>query len=59
MKKIYEEPRTEAIEIELSGMLCTSGKLDGDANEPAHARELQDDAWNVILGASLIDDDQN
>lgn len=57
MKKTYIAPEIAVYDAETSGMLCLSGGHSGDADEAAHARELQDDAWNVILGASLIDDD--
>ena len=57
MKKTYIAPEIAVYDVETSGMLCLSGSHSGDADEAAHARELQEDAWNVILGASLIDDD--
>ena len=46
MKKIYLEPRTEAMEIENEGMLCSSG-VDGDfssnaAEENAKVRFMDD-----------------
>ena len=44
-------------DVETSGMFCLSGGHSGDADEAAHARELEDEAWNVIFTASLIDDD--
>jgi hypothetical protein len=48
MKKIYMAPETEAIEIEIGGMLCnspgsaTSSDIGGDAFEPGKARFLDD-----------------
>ena len=49
MKKIYLEPRTEAMEIENEGMLCASdasGDMGSDAGGAALTREDEwDDEW--------------
>ena len=38
MIKQYLKPEIENIKLEQMGMLCISGDLDGDADEPARAR---------------------
>lgn len=51
MKRIYTEPSLKVMAIKLSGMLCISGGLGGDATENAKAREwgfdwdLEEDEW--------------
>lgn len=46
MKKIYEAPMAEVIELETAGMLCTSTGIGGEATDPAKAR-LWDDDWDL------------
>lgn len=43
MKKLYIIPETEVIEFETTGMLCFSGNIGGNATDPAHAPEMDDD----------------
>ena len=40
MKKQYIMPKVEEIELNMTFMLCVSGELGGDANEPAHAPDM-------------------
>ena len=40
MKKQYIIPKAEEIELEMTFMLCVSGDLGGDADEPAHAPDM-------------------
>lgn len=49
MKKQYMKPEIEIIKMEQQGMLCMSGDLSGDANEPANARMFEDD-WFGLYG---------
>lgn len=42
MKKQYIMPQVEEIELKMTSMLCVSGDLGGDANEPAHSPEMED-----------------
>ena len=48
MKKQYVIPEIEIVETELSGMLCLSTPLDGDATGPANAPLFDDelDDWD-------------
>jgi len=48
MKKLYVTPKIEIVETELSGMLCLSTPLDGDATGPANAPLFDDelDDWD-------------
>ena len=41
MKK-YIVPVMEVIELKMTSMLCISGNLGGEANEPAHSPEMDD-----------------
>lgn len=43
MKKLYVTPNIEIIDMELSGMLCLSTPLNGDADGPANARLFDGD----------------
>ena len=45
MKKQYLKPEIEITKLEQDGMLCISGGLGGDANEPAKGRMCDDD-WD-------------
>jgi len=40
MKKIYQKPQTEVIEIEYRGMIALSGGMGGTPSGPAHSREF-------------------
>ena len=40
MKKQYIMPKAEAIELKMTSILCVSGDLGGDANEPALAPDM-------------------
>lgn len=40
MKKQYMMPEMEIVKLEQEGMLCISGEIGGDANEPAFARMI-------------------
>ena len=47
MKKIYLEPRTEAMEIENEGMLCDSDASTGVKDTPADGAALtREDEWD-------------
>ena len=52
MKKKYIIPEVEVIELGLQTMLCISGEMGGDANEPAYAPDLGEEL-NVDLGEDL------
>lgn len=54
MKKIYQKPQTEVIEIEYRGMLAHS--FGDSAVEPAHSREFEDlnDLEELIDNPTLI-----
>jgi hypothetical protein len=59
MKKRYVEPLMEDIEMESTGMLCSSdvdGSMGGDADGTALAREDEWMQW-ALLGIALNDDD--
>ena len=45
MKRMYLTPESIIIDLETAGMLCLSGGLGGDAEEPAKARMMGDD-WD-------------
>ncbi len=51
MKKKYMEPQMEVIDMLPEGMLCVSGDIIEEANEPALAPEL--DVLEVDLGEEL------
>ena len=58
MKKRYVEPEMEAIEMESTGMLCSSdveGGMNDDADGGALAREDEWMQW-ALLGIALDDD---
>ena len=40
MKKQYIMPKAEEIELKMTSMLCLSGGLGGDAEEPALAPDM-------------------
>lgn len=42
MKNKYIMPKAEEIEFEMSFMLCVSGELGGDADNPALSPEMDD-----------------
>ena len=59
MKKRYMEPLMEAMEMEGTGMLCSSdvnGGMEGDADGGALAREDEWIQW-ALLGIALNNDD--
>ena len=43
MRRQYIMPTVEEIELKMASMLCVSGKLGGDAEEPAHAPDMGTD----------------
>jgi hypothetical protein len=45
-------PEMLAIDMRVQGMLCISGEMGGDANEPAYAPDLGEEL-NVDLGEDL------
>ena len=52
MKKTYIIPQVDVIDLEYSGMLCSSnltGNIDGSASDPAHAHAFdwddEEDDW--------------
>ena len=47
MKKEYIMPVMEKIELKMTSMLCVSGDLGGDADEPAHSPEMDDFADDI------------
>ena len=51
-KKIYEKPTMEIVKLEQQGMLCISGDLSGDANEPAKAR-MFDGGWDDLYDLNV------
>ena len=46
MKKRYVAPEIEIIDTELSGMLCLSTPIGGDANDPAKAPLFEDEEFD-------------
>ena len=49
MKKTYMIPMTEVIDLEPSGMLCSSnltGSFDGDADNPGKAPLFEDEEFD-------------
>ena len=54
MKKIYQKPQTEVVEIEYRGMLAYS--FGDPAIDPAHSREFEDlnDLQELIDNPTLI-----
>lgn len=52
MKKQYMTPEMEIVKLEMKGMLCISGEIGGDANEPAYAPDLSEEL-NVNLSEEL------
>ena len=51
MKKKYAMPEMLAIDMRVQGMLCISGEMGGDANEPAYAPDLGEE-----LNVDLVED---
>ena len=47
----YSQPEYD-VELEMKGMLCISGEIGGDANEPAYAPDLGEEL-NVDLSEEL------
>ena len=38
-KKVYEQPRMEAMEVKMQGMICVSGQGGGDTDNPSRDDE--------------------